>query len=52
MTENGKLCKIYLKKLFSQNVIVFIYLFIDIATSAISSGQNARDVMCEQYVIQ
>ena len=30
MTRNGKLCKIYLKKIFFQNVLPFIGLFIDI----------------------
>ena len=51
-TGNEKLCKIYLNKLFFQNVLVFIDLFIDIITSVISSAQIAFDVMCVQHVTQ
>ena len=51
-TGNEKLCKIYLNKLFFQNVLVFIDLFIDIITSVISSAQIACDVMCVQHVTQ
>ena len=47
-----KLCKIYLEKLFLQNVLVFIDFFIDIITLVISSTQIACDVMCVQHVIQ
>ena len=47
-----KLCKIYFKKLFLQNVLVFIDLFVGIITFATSSTQTACEVMCVQYVIQ
>ena len=40
------------KKLFSQNGLAFIRVFIDIITSAISSTQITCDVMRVQYVIQ
>ena len=50
MTGNEKLCKIYSKKLFFQNVLAFIDLFIDTIISVISSTQIACDVMCVQYV--
>ena len=40
-----KLRKIYLKKLFFQNVLVFIDLFIYIITPDISSTQIACDIM-------
>ena len=50
LTGNEKLCKIYFKKLFSQNVLASIDLFIDIIISPISSIQIACDVMCVQYV--
>ena len=52
MTGNEKLCKIYLRKLFFQNVLAFINLFIDIITPVISSTQIACDVMWVQHVIQ
>ena len=50
VTGNEKLCKIYFKKLFFQNVLAFIDLFIDTIISVISSTQIACDVMCVQYV--
>ena len=50
MTGNEKLCKIYFKKLFFQNVLAFIDLFIDTIISVISSTQIACDVMCVQYI--
>ena len=50
MTENEKLCKINFKKLFFQNVLASIDLFIDTIISVISSTQIACDVMCVQYV--
>ena len=52
VTGNEKLCKIYFKKLFFQNVLVFIDLFIDIITPVYSSTQIAFDAMCVQHVIQ
>ena len=51
VTGNEKLCKIYFKKLFFQNVLVFINLFY-IITPVISSAQIAYDVMCVQHVTQ
>ena len=51
MTGNEKLCKIYLEKLFFQNVLAFIDLFYRYHyISVISSTQIAFDVMCVQYV--
>ena len=50
VTGNEKLCKIYFKKLFFQNVLAFIVFFIDTNISIISSTQIACDVMCVQYV--
>ena len=44
VTGNEKLCKIYFKNLFFQNVFGFIYLFIDTIISFISSTQIACDV--------
>ena len=46
-----KLCKIYLKYLFFQNVLAFIEPFVDIIISDVSSNQIAYDV-CVLYVIQ
>ena len=46
MTGNGKLCKIYFKRLFFHNFLAFIDLFIDIIISVISSSQIACDAMC------
>ena len=45
-----KACKIYLKKLFFQNVLVLIF-FIEIITSVILPTQIACDVMCVHHVI-
>ena len=39
------------KKLFFQNILVFIDLFIGIITPVISSTQVACDAMCVQHVI-
>ena len=50
MTGNEKLCKIYFKKQFFQNVLAFIDLFLDTIISVVSSTQIACDVMCVQYV--
>ena len=50
MTGNERLYKIDFKKLFFQNVLAFIDLFIDTIISVISSTQIACDVMCVQYV--
>ena len=50
MPGNEKLCKIYFKKLFFQNVLAFIDLFIGTIIFVISSTQIACDVMCVQYV--
>ena len=52
VTGNEKLCKVYFKKLFFQNVSAFIDFFIDINTPTISSIQTVCDVMCVQYVIR
>ena len=52
MTGNEKLCKIYLKNIFFQNVLVFIIFFIDIITPTITYTQFACDIMCVKYVIQ
>ena len=48
VTGNEKLCKIYFKKLFFQNVLVFI----DLITPVISSTQTACGAICVQHVIQ
>ena len=50
MTGNERLYKIDFKKLFFQNVLAFIDLFIDTIISVISSTQIACDVMCVQYI--
>ena len=50
MTGNEKLCKIYFKKLFFQNVLAFIDLFIDTTIFVIPFTQIACDVVCVQYV--
>ena len=42
----------FLKKLFFQNVLVFIIFFIDTITPVVSSTQIACDAMCVQHVIQ
>ena len=52
VTLNEKLSIIYFKKLFFQNVLVFIDFIIDIITSVVLSTQNPCDVTCEQHVIQ
>ena len=51
MTGNEKLCKIYFKKLFFQNVLAFIIFFMDTIIFVISSTQIACDVICVQYVL-
>ena len=47
---NEKLCKIYFKKLFFQNVLAFIDVFYRYHISVISSTQIPCNVMCVQYV--
>ena len=43
----------HIKKNYFLKMFWFLFIFfIDIITSAISSAQIARDVICEQYVIQ
>ena len=42
--------KIYFKKLFFQNILAFIDLFIGTFIFVISSTQIACDIMCVQYV--
>ena len=45
--------KAHIKKNYFLKMFWFLFIsFIDIITSAISSAQIARDVICEQYVIQ
>ena len=51
-TENEQSYKIYLNKLFFQNVLILLIFFLDINTSAISSTNSACDVICVQHVIQ
>ena len=51
MTGNEKLGKIYSKKLFFQNGLAFLIIFIATIISIISSTQIACNVMCfVQYV--
>ena len=44
-THSEKLCKIYFKKLFFQNVLGIIDFFIDIITPVVSSNRIVCDVM-------
>ena len=46
MAGNKNLSKIYLKNLFSQNVLILLIFFIDIITSVISSTQITCDYGC------
>ena len=51
-TRSEKLCKIYLKKLFFQNVLGIIDFFIDIITPVVSSNRIVCDVMWVHEVVQ
>lgn len=50
MTGNEVLCKVYLRKLFFQNVLAFVNIFIDIITPVISSAHIACDIICVEHV--
>ena len=50
VTGNKKLCKIYFKKIFFQNVLVYLIFFTDTITSFISSNLIACDNMYVQHL--
>ena len=52
VAENQKLCKIYLKKLFFQNVLAFIDLFYRYFYKHYFIYSDYMDVICAQCVIQ